>query len=516
MTEYLKIVFQNLEPVRIADDSTSQSGQTVTLRYIPGTALRGIVINALAVEEDFEEIKRRLFSPRVRFLNAYPSDGELELVPAPKGFYEDKKEQQGRKKIDNVVVDGVFEEGKKRAALGRFCHMEGDTLSCYTVETGSDLKITVNDTKQNVFRHEYICAGYIFTGFIALEDGALKERIRRVFEEDFVVGNARSAGLGKCRVLCCEDADRMPCEEYLPAESQDNECYMLLLSHTVMRGPDGELCGLDFHALEEKMGVKDLETAFCSTATVDVRGYNRKWGTKIPSAVMYEQGSVFHLKYQGTLTREKMLALCDQGIGIRRNEGFGRVLFLSGYENVKYKQKADFDRQVDPAGRTPVGRHMDDTSKMRYAEDQETLRIAAGCYYRNLLERKMSAYIVEHPLPKGRIAGSRLGLLESYATAYKYEPREAKRLIDNYLNHALDKEENNSVQKAKESIALLQKYVTHVFDTELESLLSVSTKQKDSVMGVAKADLLTEEEALRWKLELITRMIRYDNKKEEA
>lgn len=177
---------------------------------------------------------------------------------------------------------------------------------------------------------------------------------------------------------------------------------------------------------------------------------------------------------------------------------------------------ADFDRQVDPAGRTPVGRHMDDTSKMRYAEDQETLRIAAGCYYRNLLERRMSAYIVEHPLPKGRIAGSRLGLLESYATAYKYEPREAKRLIDNYLNHALDKEENNSVQKAKESMALLQKYVTHVFDTELESLLSVSTKQKYSVMGVAKADLFTEEEALRWKLELITRMIRYDNKKEEA
>ncbi len=72
------------------------------------------------------------------------------------------------------------------------------------------------------------------------------------------------------------------------------------------------------------------------------------------------------------------------------------------------------------------------------------------------------------------------------------------------------------MQKAKESMALLQKYVTHVFDTELESLLSVSTKQKDSVMGVAKADLLTEEESLRWKLELITRMIRYDNKKEEA
>lgn len=516
MTEYIKIVFQNLEPVRIADDSTSQSGQTVTLRYIPGTALRGIFINALSGDQDFEEIKRGLFSPGIRFLNAYPSDGALELLPAPKGFYEDKKEQQGRKEIDNVVVDGAFEEGKKRAALGRFCHLEGDTLSCYTVETGSDLKITVNDTKQNVFRHEYIRAGYTFTGYIAVEDGALKERIRKVFEEDFVVGNVRSAGLGKCRVLCCEDADRLPYAEYLPAEDQDAECYMLLLSHTVMRGPDGELCGLNFPALEEKMGVKDLETAFCSTSTVDVRGYNRKWGTKIPSAVMYEQGSVFHLKYRGTLTREKMLALCDQGIGIRRNEGFGRVLFLSGYENVKYKQKADFNRHADPAGGMRSGQGMDAALEPQYAEDQETLRIAAGCYYRNLLERRMSAYIVEHPLPKGRIAGSRLGLLESYATAYKYEPREAKRLIDNYLNHALDKEENSSVQKAKESMALLQKYVTHVFDTDLESLLSVSTKQKDSVMGVAKAGLLTEEETLRWKLELITGMIRYDNKKEEA
>ena len=40
MSIYLKIVFKNLEPVRVADDSTSQSGQTVTLRYIPGTALK--------------------------------------------------------------------------------------------------------------------------------------------------------------------------------------------------------------------------------------------------------------------------------------------------------------------------------------------------------------------------------------------------------------------------------------------------------------------------------------------
>lgn len=504
MSEYLRILFQNLEPVRIADDSTSQSGQTVTLRYIPGTAIRGVVVNALAREADFDGIKHSLLSAKVRYLNAYPTDGETELLPSPKGFDEDKKEEQQKKEIDNVVVNGESEEGKKRAALGRFCRMEGDTIHYYAIDTGSDLRIKINDTKQNVFRNEYMCAGYVFTGYIVVEDSALKDRIRDVFREDFVVGNARSAGLGKCRVISCEYVDRLPYEAYLPEEDQDRECYMLLLSDTVMRDRNGELCGLDLSKLEEKMQVTDLEIAYCSTSTVDVKGYNRKWKTKIPSAVMYEQGSVFHLKYKGALTREKMSALCDEGIGIRLNEGFGRVLFLSGYEGVRYKQKAQLDRREDFA------------VKAQYEEDRETLRAAAGCYYRNLLERSMNTYLVEHPLPKGKIANSRLGILEAYTTAYKYEPQEARRAIDRYLGHALDKEENSSVQKSKDSITELRKYVYHVFDTDIESLLSVSTKQKDSVMGVPKSDLLTEDEELKLKLELITRMIRYDQKKEEA
>ncbi|MCM1540824.1 MAG: hypothetical protein NC121_06125 [Blautia sp.] len=500
MGEYLKIVFQNLEPVRIADDSSSQSGQTVTLRYIPGTALRGVVMNALAREADFETMKKSLLSTRVRYLNAYLTDGEKELIPSPKGFYEDKTEQRGKKEIDNVVIRGEFEEGKKRASLGRFCRMEGDCIYYYNVDTGSDLKITINEEKRNVFRSEHICAGYTFTGYIALEDDSLRERIRDVFAGDFTVGNARTAGLGKCRVIRCEYTDRLPFEEYLPAEDLENECYMMLLSNTVMRDEKGELCGLDCAALAEKMDVTGLEAAFCATSTVDVRGFNNTWRTRTPSAVMYEQGSVFHLKYNGTFTRERMLALCHRGIGIRLNEGLGRVMFLGGYEKIRYKEAA-----------LPVER-MVPAAEEGYAEDGETLQIAAGCYYRNLLDRKINAYVVEHPFPKGKIANSQLDILESFAAAYQYESREAVRYIDGYLSHALDKEENSNIQKARNSIGELKKYIHRVFDTDLETLLSVSTKRKESVMGVPKSRLLTEEEELKYKLELLIRMIRYDKK----
>lgn len=504
MSEYIKIVFQNLEPVRIADDSTSQSGQTVTLRYIPGSAIRGVVINALAGDTDFETVKKTLFSEKVRYLNGYLTDGDRELLPSPKGFYEDKKEKREKKELDNVVTDGRFREGMKRASLGRFCRIEGDCIYYYNVDTASDLKVRINDEKRNVFRHESICAGYVFTTYIVVEDRALGDRIRQVFAEDFVMGNGRFAGLGKCRVISCEYTLGLPFEAYLPAAALEGECYMMLLSNTVMRGDQGELCGLNDRKLAEKMDVSDLEIDFCATSTVDVKGYNSKWKTKIPSAVMYEQGSVFHLKYKGKLTRERMLALCDRGIGIRLNEGFGRVIFLDGYESVRYKQEAQ------------AGRNRDFREEVQYEEDRETLKTAAGCYYRNLLERQKNAYIVEHPLPKGKLANSQLGILESFATAYRYEPVEAKRSIDRYLEHALDKEKNNSAQKEKNSIAELKQYVYQVFAADVETLLSVSTVKKDTVMGIPKKELITEDDVLKLKLELITGMIRYDNKKEEA
>ena len=140
--------------------------------------------------------------------------------------------------------------------------MDKECIYYYNVDTGSDLKIKINDEKQNVFRHEYICAGYTFTGYIAVDDSALRDRIKRVFTESFVVGNGRSAGLGKCEVISCEYTDRLPYEEYLPNVQQENECYMMLLSNTVMRDANGELCGLDCDALAEKMGVTGLKIAF--------------------------------------------------------------------------------------------------------------------------------------------------------------------------------------------------------------------------------------------------------------
>lgn len=506
MAKYLRYVIKNVEPLRIADDSTSQRGQTNTLRYIPGTTIRGLVIHALTAEENFEEEwKEKLFSKETAYLNAVLMAGNRELFPSPKGFYEDRFDKDGKKKIENVVV-GEFTEGYKRAGLGRYSYFEEDCIRYYNVATGSDLKIKINttqDEKRNVFRNEYIMPGQVFCGYIKIGFPELEEKLKAVFQGCIILGNARSAGLGKCKVLNCDVVDEIPYAEYLP-EEQEEYCYMMLLSNTAMRNRNGELCGIDCEQLKERMGVDDLEVERCSTSTVTVQGYNRTWQTKVPSVVMFEQGSVFKLKYKGVLTKERMLALCDEGIGIHRNEGCGRVLFLKEYEKIENKQAGDFCAEDNAA--------MGDLNE----DEKAVLCQAAKRLYLMRLEKAMEHYIVDGQLfQKGTISRSRLGSLGALLSAYRYNPSEANIQMTQYLNKLNEKEEKLNQQREHTGATILRGYIDDLMKQSPEEILrEYMPEGSTKIMGIDKSELLSKDEAISWKLRLITELIRYENKKE--
>ena len=506
MAEYLRYVIRNTEPVRIADESTSQSGQTNTLCYIPGTTIRGLVISELAKDERFESWKKQLFGNEVAYLNAYPMAGEQELFPSPKGFYEDKTVAEGKKDIQNVVCNGKFEEGYKRAGLGKYSYLDRDCVCYYSVDTGADLKVRIHASKQEertLFRNEHIMPGQLFCGYIKVNNPELKKQIAAVFRGQVIIGSSRSAGLGKCEVLHCEEVSRVPYGEYLP-EKEEGHCYMLLLSNTAMRKGNGELCGIDVVQLQEKMGVQNLEVEFCSTSTVTVQGYNSTWKTRVPSAVMFEQGSVFKLKFTGNLTKETMERLCHDGIGIRRNEGCGRIVFLRDYEAVRYKLAGKAAEQSETLAGT------------RHKEDEEMLRRIAKQIYLERIENAVEQYIVEErSFRKGTISKSQLGNLEAMATAFRYNPEEAVSYIEAHLKHSMKREKNRNIQKNRGSYAALNEFTEKLFSEPLEIILQEYLLVSEGrIMGIETKTLLTKEEEISRKLQMITELIRYDNKKE--
>lgn len=511
MTQYIRISFKNVEPVRVADDSKSQSGEVATLKYIPGSAFRGLVINELAGEEDFEDIKPFLFSDKVKYLNAYISENGRELMPSPKGFYESKTKSFGKKEIENVVVKGDFEPGYKRAGLGSFCYFENNCIRFYSVDTASDLKIKINlesqAEKRNVFRNEYIKAGYDFVGYIAIEDNEeICDRIRKIVSEDFYIGNGRSQGLGLCRVSETQIMNEIPFCEYMPNDEAVNECYMMLLSDTVMLGENGEPCGLNIGELESKLQVKDLKVAFCSTSTVEIAGYNRKLGLKTSSNTMYEKGSVYKLSFTGSISLDSMKKLSDEGIGIRRNEGFGRIIFLKNYEDITYKlageksQKQLYDADA-------------------HAQDDAVMKSVARNYYFKQIDDAMARSIIDDSAEnaaktlKGVQQGnSQLGVVESLILANRYNPKEAEKILKDYFGHAGEKEENVNIQKDRKSVEKFRKVVEMTLSQSLYELFK-NYGLKDNYFGIPVSEIITADEEGRKKLDYLLLQLRFINRR---
>lgn len=500
----LRYEIRSTEPVRIADNSISQMGQTATLHYISGSAVRGAVVGKLVDAGIFDDLKTDILSEKTAFFNAYPSNGEgADLLPAVKGFYEDKNIAE-KKSVQNVVVNGEFTEGWKRSSFGDVVALEGDTIKGFSVPTGSDLKIKIGD---NVFRNEYVRAGIRFVGYIQADD-VLAEKIKEAFGKEIVLGNARSSGLGRCEVVKVDAFSGVPYGSYADEGDSAGSLYMMLLSDTAMRDEGGEYCGLDLAQLEQLLGVQNLQIKTAATSVRKVCGYNRTWGLYVPSVTMYEKGSVFHLTFDGTCTANAKKRLMLQGIGIRKNEGFGRILFLKDYEKLTSRVQT----VPLPADRTAAAQE----------RDEATLLVAAKNYYNLVLERAMEEYVVRSPIQKGRISASRLGVLRGILESNRFSPKAAKSAIDRYYEHDREKEAHQRKQQDRGgSSADISAFINSVFENSLDATLKGTADEKtaavldgNEVMGFAKDRLLGEDEAEAKKIDFILKLLKYDNKQE--
>ena len=275
---------------------------------------------------------------------------------------------------------------------------------------------------------------------------------------------------------------------------------MMLLSPLTMRDCMGENVGIDIETLEEMMGVTDLKVSLSSTSVKNIMGYNRTWRSMIPSEVMYDKGSVFRLTFNGVFEKTRSEKIMDKGIGIKLQEGFGRVLFPDDYDVWKYKEDAGDARSF--------GNNVDCERT-----DDEVLRLVAKKYYRNLIEASMDRYIVSNPLPTGGLGGSKLRSIEPILTMNRYDYDNAVRLLNKYFEHEKDKEENRKIHKDLKSTGTLREHVFAVLNGDLEQLLCVTTKNKDRIMDISKSELLDDSEAGELKLLFLLKELRYNSRK---
>ncbi len=357
-----------------------------TKKYLPGSAVRGLIVSTLARErpEWFLCHKSQLLGNGVRFLNALPVSGEQATIPTPMGFYEDK----GNTRFYSVLMQDVY-PGDKRASIGAFCTIDGDLrMTGYTPKTAVSLRIRRGNSpeEKQIFAANSIAAGTVLEGFIQLDDPSLAPDIAAAFYDWAWLGADKYAGNGLCRVACVEPAQGHYGEQYSfgPGDTVPEQLYMMLLSPASM-SQDGESAGINEEGLADLLelpqptdGMKRLTVDRCVTSVTEHVSYNSTWGCASATEVMYEAGSVFRLRCACAPTLEALWRLEKMGIGLRRGEGCGQVLFLKDYERFTKCQE-------EPAAFQP---------------DPEALVRQARC-----------RWLLEHPVP-GEMSKSQLGSVQ--------------------------------------------------------------------------------------------------------
>ena len=331
-TSYLRYRLRTDTPVLITDLGRSHGNSYETKGYIPGSAVRGMIISSLAAQNPdwFAEHKVELLSDGTQFLDAVPVVGNYIPLPSIKGFYEDKEETQ----FETVVKNGEFTPGLKRARLGSFCALDGHTVLFWSAETGGVTRIRRSmDSEEDTlpFQTRYLSAGQEFEGYIHLANPDLAAEVARVLPENVWLGADRYEGFGKCTVTLREAVEEpawIGQYGYQTQEQLGTILYLVAVSPLTMLNELGEPCGINEAELAEKLGVERVSISFCSTSISEYGGYNRTWKSRVPAVRMYDRGSIFRLVCSEVPDIECVRELERGGVGIRRAEGYGQIVFL--------------------------------------------------------------------------------------------------------------------------------------------------------------------------------------------
>ena len=332
-------------PVSMTDYNRSGENSWDTHGYIAGAAVRGMAASLLAQREPdwFAANKIALLTEKTRFLSAFPVRNDNPAVlPSLKGFYEQKDGSDFR----SVLENGEISEGSKRADVGSFCTIENGVLHYWNARTGGSQRIQRGADKTNIFQTRSIDAGQRFDGYILLDDASIAPKLAEVLCGTVWIGADRYDGMGKCR-MSIEPCDAPAYRRYGSMQRHDDNkvLYMLALSPLSMANEYGEPCGINWKVLAEKLGIASVNSEFSSTSVSEYGGFNRQWGCHTPAVRMYDAGSLFKISFEGAAPDEAHLSVIEQsGLGLRRAEGFGQVLFLSEslFGSIKAKQPVEY------------------------------------------------------------------------------------------------------------------------------------------------------------------------------
>jgi CRISPR-associated protein Csx10 len=333
----LTYVLRLCEPLLVTQPHSGEANSGTSSAYVPGSSIRGALIKAyrshhqLPLENslDTDDTARRLFfSSDTRFLHAYPWDAQRQarLLPTPRSWFTEKEDAADPTTpcydLALPYPSGMEELKKPKAPAGEFCCLDGvayhrDSKRQITLHNASSDRNEKKQGSSQVFRYEAIATGEQLAGVVLSDNQADLEMLQGWLQETvLVLGGSHTGGYGRVEVISTEITDDW--QEYNPEEEFSDLLIITLLSDTILRHP---VTGQITTSLTDIPGFKPQKSFQGVTL---VGGFNRTWGLPLVQTWAIAAGSVFQFAAD-SLSPDQINDLVTNGLGERRQEGFGRV-----------------------------------------------------------------------------------------------------------------------------------------------------------------------------------------------
>lgn len=411
------------EPVRITNRTESHDTFLTGQSYIPGSTVRGAVLDHLAKDDPvWFETNKHMLMKELRFANVLPDNGIRvpAVIPTPKGFYSDKLGDT----FYHLLTENEEKPDTKRAALGTFAVLrpEAKEIETWSPKTGENTRINLklqHDTSSKsggMFQTSWLEAGQTASGLVILPekvDHTLKEKLEHILNGEIRFGASVHSGCGLCEIsdqIWTRTLPEAEAYSFRPSDPIPSVLYLALLSPMALLNAYGEPCGITRELLQDMLGVEVLDL-MCATSVIERHGFNRTMGTRLPIQMMYDSGSIFRITCNTPPTLEAIHALEESGMGIRREEGFGRVVFLKELKNIHKKANA----------KPRAFRVMSEAQKMR----QTRIR-----------------WIHDHPM-SAALSNSQMGTLQTLCFSLMDAPENAQEKLDEWFEDLIERNDHN-------------------------------------------------------------------------
>lgn len=350
---YRMTLFEPLLATRLEGEPNS----SVSFPFVPGSQVRGAVVAAFlqsrqlsTLDAGQEDPQRLFFDGRTRYLNVYPlTEQRVRCLPTPLSWFAAKGQSspvfdfalEARSEIDGTPTQFYPLAGDKRP----FCHLDGDEVSFLqpdrqvNVHTSRDRrKGRASDKSGAVFQYDALAAGMQLCGFVLTEKEADAKMIASLLQQVTTLGRSGNSGYGRVEI----EVDPGPISGQSWREvggivggiSAGTPFLVTLLSDAIVRDPQtGQHTADLVPALQEMLAVELHHVPLNSPEqrgarrVQEVGAFNRTWGLPITQAQALAGGSVFVLVSSRAISSDRLQDLEWRGVGERRAEGFGRLVF---------------------------------------------------------------------------------------------------------------------------------------------------------------------------------------------